>query len=88
MIVRLALAETFGNKCGILALYEPTTNLDVANTEALALALQDLIGQRQRQSNSQWMVITHDENFTRLLGRNECADFYWKVTKKSNGNPA
>ena len=40
LIIRLALAETFCLKCGILALDEPTTNLDEANSAALALALR------------------------------------------------
>ena len=31
IVIRLALAETFGLNCGILALDEPTTNLDAAN---------------------------------------------------------
>jgi DNA repair protein RAD50 len=39
IIVRLALAETFGLNCGILALDEPTTNLDKANIESLAESL-------------------------------------------------
>ena len=38
LIVRLALAETFCTNCGILALDEPTTNLDAANSQALAQA--------------------------------------------------
>lgn len=39
LIIRLALAETFCLNCGILALDEPTTNLDGPNTESLAAAL-------------------------------------------------
>lgn len=39
LIVRLALAETFCLTCGILALDEPTTNLDRVNIEGLAYAL-------------------------------------------------
>jgi len=35
----LALAETFCLNCGILALDEPTTNLDGPNAESLAAAL-------------------------------------------------
>ena len=41
IIVRLALAETFGLNCGILALDEPTTNLDQANIESLADSLTE-----------------------------------------------
>jgi predicted ABC-type transport system involved in lysophospholipase L1 biosynthesis ATPase subunit len=33
LIIRLALAESFCLNCGILALDEPTTNLDTANAE-------------------------------------------------------
>ena len=31
VVIRLALAETFCLSCGVLALDEPTTNLDEAN---------------------------------------------------------
>ena len=41
IIIRLALAESFGTNCGILALDEPTTNLDQANIQALAAALAE-----------------------------------------------
>jgi DNA repair protein RAD50 len=36
IIIRLALAETFCKDCGILALDEPTTNLDEENANSLA----------------------------------------------------
>jgi hypothetical protein len=39
LVIRLALAETFCLNCGILALDEPTTNLDTPNAESLATAL-------------------------------------------------
>ncbi|KAJ3197483.1 DNA repair protein rad50 [Irineochytrium annulatum] len=39
LIIRLALAETFCLNCGILALDEPTTNLDKENSESLAESL-------------------------------------------------
>jgi DNA repair protein RAD50 len=39
LVIRLALAETFCLNCGILALDEPTTNLDHANIESLAESL-------------------------------------------------
>lgn len=35
LVIRLALAETFCLNCGILALDEPTTNLDADNSGAL-----------------------------------------------------
>lgn len=41
IIIRLALADSFGNNCGILALDEPTTNLDKENIEALASSLAE-----------------------------------------------
>ncbi len=39
IIIRLALAETFCSRCGIMTLDEPTTNLDESNSESLAHAL-------------------------------------------------
>ena len=41
LVIRLALAETFSLNCGILALDEPTTNLDEGNLTALAEALNE-----------------------------------------------
>lgn len=41
IIIRLALAESFGVNCGIMALDEPTTNLDHDNILALAAALSE-----------------------------------------------
>lgn len=69
LVVRLALAETFCVNCGILALDEPTTNLDDANKIGFAQALSDIINARRSQDNFQLVVITHDEEFVRELGR-------------------
>ena len=61
IVVRLALAETFCLNCGILALDEPTTNLDEPNKVGLASALARIIQSRSRQQNFQLICITHDE---------------------------
>ena len=46
IIIRLALAETFGLNCGVLALDEPTTNLDNEHVDRLAQALARCVGRR------------------------------------------
>jgi len=61
LIIRLALAETFCLRCGMLALDEPTTNLDQANSLSLAEALRNIMETHRGQSNFQLIVITHDE---------------------------
>lgn len=61
LIIRLALAESFCVNCGILALDEPTTNLDAANSASLAEALRNVMETRKAQTNFQLVVITHDE---------------------------
>lgn len=43
ILIRLALAETFCISCGLLALDEPTTNLDSDNIRGLARALAEII---------------------------------------------
>lgn len=62
---------------------EPTTNLDVDNIEGLANALIEIIENRRRQENFQLVVITHDQQFVQLLGRDN-AEHYWRVYKDSN----
>ena len=61
LIIRLALAETFCLKCGILALDEPTTNLDFKNSQALAQSLLNIMHARRDQKNFQ--VCTHVTDF-------------------------
>jgi len=87
IIIRLALAETFCLNCGILALDEPTTNLDEANIKSLANALRGVIEMRMQQKNFQLIVITHDEDFVRALGRGaDYVENYFAVYKDDNGN--
>lgn len=81
LIIRLALAETFCLNCGILALDEPTTNLDRENIESLAHALVEIIKSRSQQRNFQLLIITHDEDFVELLGRSEYMEKFYRIKK-------
>ncbi|XP_064473051.1 DNA repair protein RAD50-like [Ornithodoros turicata] len=86
IIIRLALAETFCHNCGILALDEPTTNLDRANIRGLAVALANIIKERMVQKNFQMIIITHDEEFLRALSqRLPTSEYFYKVEKSSLG---
>lgn len=93
IVIRLALAETFCLNCGILALDEPTTNLDDANKTGLAHALARLIQSRSRQQNFQLICITHDEEFVRLMNTElsmntefQKPNFYFRVSREEDGN--
>ncbi|XP_063148403.1 DNA repair protein RAD50 [Candoia aspera] len=81
LIIRLALAESFCLNCGILALDEPTTNLDRENIESLAHALVEIIKSRSQQRNFQLLVITHDEDFVELLSRSEYVEKFYRIRK-------
>ena len=81
IIIRLALAECFGVNCGLIALDEPTTNLDQDNIRALARSLHDIIKHRQQQSNFQLIVITHDEEFLREIKPGDFCDYYYRVSR-------
>ncbi|CAK9303748.1 unnamed protein product [Gordionus sp. m RMFG-2023] len=85
LIIRLALAETFCLNCGILALDEPTTNLDQENIESLAYALIQIINDRSAQRNFQLIIITHDEDFINLLAKADFVDNYYRVGKSVEG---
>ena len=84
IIIRLSLAETFCSNCGILALDEPTTNLDEENIEGLANALIDIIESRKNSDNFQLIIITHDEMFAEVLGR-VYTEQVFKVKKDQKG---
>lgn len=67
IVIRLALAETFCVNCGVIALDEPTVNLDYRNKKGLAVALAQIIASRSQQSNFQLVMITHDEDFVSMM---------------------
>ena len=67
LVIRLALAESFGINCGVVALDEPTVNLDFDNKRGLAVALSHIVSSRCHQRNFQLILITHDEEFVSML---------------------
>ncbi|VDP90985.1 unnamed protein product [Echinostoma caproni] len=81
LIIRLALAEVFCLHCGVLALDEPTTNLDRENIGSLAEALVEIIKDRREQKNFQLVVITHDEEFVELLGRSDFVEKFYRISR-------
>ena len=81
IIIRLALAECFGVNCGLIALDEPTTNLDRDNIRSLAESLHEIIRARQQQANFQLIVITHDEDFLRHMQCGDFSDYYYRVSR-------
>jgi DNA repair protein RAD50 len=84
IIIRLALAECFGTNCGVIALDEPTTNLDVENIESLAKSLSNIIELRQSQKNFQLIVITHDEKFLNAMGAVKYTDHFYRIKRNQS----
>lgn len=80
IIIRLALASIFCSRCGILALDEPTTNLDSDNIEGLANALVDIVKSHSNDNSLQLLIISHDEQFVTKLG-SEFGEFIWNISK-------
>ncbi|QPH18474.1 hypothetical protein C2857_003519 [Epichloe festucae Fl1] len=86
IVIRLALAESFGVNCGLIALDEPTTNLDRDNIKSLAESLHAIIKTRQAQSNFQLIVITHDEDFLRHMRCSDFCDSFFRVKRDERQN--
>ena len=86
IIIRLALAESFGVGCGLIALDEPTTNLDRDNIRSLAQSLHGIIAQRRAQRNFQLIVITHDEEFLRHMRCADFCDYFYRVKRDDKQN--
>ncbi|KAL7939480.1 AAA domain-containing protein [Trichoderma chlorosporum] len=86
IVMRLALAESFGVNCGLIALDEPTTNLDRDNIKSLAESLHRIIQTRQQQSNFQLIVITHDEEFLRHMRCSDFCDSFFRVKRDEKQN--
>lgn len=61
IIIRLALQESFSNNCSILALDEPTTNLDAENISALATSLAEWVRGSGREALSDCLKRYRDQ---------------------------
>lgn len=83
IVIRVALAQAFGVNCGVLALDEPTTNLDEPNIEGLAKFLSDLIDQQADNNSFQLVIITHDDHFIKLFRK--YTDTFYLVSKDAEG---
>lgn len=83
LVVRLALAETFCHNCGVLALDEPTSNLDERNIKGFTEALGRIVNERKKARNSgfQLIVISHDNEFIDDLARLTEVPDYFRVKK-------
>ncbi|XP_055616595.1 DNA repair protein RAD50 [Toxorhynchites rutilus septentrionalis] len=81
LIIRMALAETFSNNCGVMALDEPTTNLDRENIASLCESLRSIVTEREN-GNFLLIIITHDEEFVTKLERFET---YYRISRDNNG---
>jgi DNA repair protein RAD50 len=82
IVIRFALAETFGVNCGCIALDEPTVNLDYRNKEGLAYALARIIASRAQQKNFQLILITHDEDFVSMMKQELSAQTDFSMPEK------
>lgn len=86
LIIRIALAESFSSHCGILALDEPTTNLDKENVTSLTYALSNLITSHVNDNNFQLLIITHDQDFLDILRHSvQAISHYWRVSRSPQG---
>ncbi|XP_015784797.1 DNA repair protein RAD50-like [Tetranychus urticae] len=83
LVIRLALAEIFSVNCGILALDEPTTNLDKENIQAFADSVSNIV-KLHRNHRFQLVIITHDDQFLKCLRESEC-EYYYEVYKDDKG---
>lgn len=83
IVIRLALSEAFCLNCGLLALDEPTTNLDEDNVRLLGNFLKRLIKTRENQKSFQLVVITHDPQFIEVLS--SYLSTYYLVSKDQKG---
>jgi len=64
LIIRLALAETFCLNCGILALDEPTTNLDAG--KLLRILLCDWVGPCGAAEQASWRWTNPQQTWTQV----------------------
>jgi DNA repair protein RAD50 len=86
LIIRLALAQTLAVNCGILALDEPTTNLDVFNVDNLSLAINRLVEERQAPQAKpfQLIIISHSNHFVGKLLKGGSIDHFYQIRRDTD----
>lgn len=97
IIIRLALAQTFAISCPIIALDEPTTNLDESNFKNLALQLISLSIYNDDDDESdddlldinkktfQIIIITHNCDFVKTLVEEGMLNSFYQITRDKDG---
>ncbi|CAD6213454.1 GSCOCG00004077001-RA-CDS [Cotesia congregata] len=86
IVIRLALAETFCDQCSMLALDEPTTNLDEGNSASLAETLFNYVMLRSKyQKSFQLIIITHDEHFIKKLSQLNTSSGFYHLYRNDKG---
>lgn len=70
---------------GILALDEPTTNLDQENVRSLCSALGEIVQERMKQKNFMFVIITHDREFIESLGNIDKVTHFYEVSRNDEG---
>lgn len=83
LIIRLALSRELANGCNIIALDEPTTNMDDEKVNCFAQQLKKLIEREYYRSNFHLIIITHSEKFINEI--NDNFKHYYKVELESDG---
>ncbi|ULT88824.1 hypothetical protein L5515_007633 [Caenorhabditis briggsae] len=93
LLIRIALAEVFGGLCSMIALDEPTTNLDEWKVDGMANVLSDLIEARRgydddgnlRGRDMQMVIITHDERLVNKITLSCRPDYIYCLGKDEHG---
>lgn len=93
LLIRIALAEVFAGMCSMIALDEPTTNLDEWKVEGMANVISDLIDARRRYDvngtlagrEMQMVIITHDERLVNKLTLSCRPDYIYTLGKDEHG---
>ncbi|OMJ81185.1 hypothetical protein SteCoe_18411 [Stentor coeruleus] len=81
LVVRIALAQAFSCGFSVIALDEPTTNMDSSNSEGLAECIAHLA---EKHEKLQLIIISHDQDFLKKIIRDSPRESYLTVNKFKN----
>ena len=81
LVIRIALAQAFSGGYAVIALDEPTTNMDSYNSEGLAESIGFL---SSNYDKLQLIIITHDQDFMRKIIRESPRESYLTIEKTKN----
>jgi DNA repair protein RAD50 len=88
LVIRIAIQQVFCSNCAVIALDEPTANLDREHMRAFATEIVNITRTKKKEEkqNFQLILITHSDQFTEEIQQSNFEYSLYEISQKTEGN--